>query len=352
MNEVMERNINRDQIANWGTYDAIVIGGGISGVAAARTIAAEGQHVVLIEPTGTLGREITRTSNGFVRLADYGEQSTSLFEFYNCLRERKGWFDGELDPMVAGVALDDLLERYAVDVLFHVWPSRLLTDGRKVTGLEVACGSGRARLEAPKVIDASAHGKIGKAWFSTSLPESGQTRVHLLYNGIIGECPEEVVLTLPKAGKLHVACRPTYWKNEWRVTLSVNRQQSRAEWLLLLDEAMVSLKGWIPALQSGVLAHLSDDVCGDPGLRIATASTDSEVAGYVMNPHVESGASTSVASLIVPIVQGMLCNPEIADGLFLAGPWIAGYPSNPSLEEAAIINGFLLGDLVGGRAAL
>jgi hypothetical protein len=346
----MRKDMNGEQVTFLGTYDAIVIGGGVSGISVARTMAAEGLNVALIEPTGILGREVTRGYNTFVKLHEHADQSSSVREYYDCLLDSKGWFADQVDPTAAAVAFDELLSIYPVNVLFHVWPSRLLTEGRQVYGLEVACKSGRARLEAPKVIDASAHGKISKMWFRSEHADKQVSMVQLIYNGISGKCPEETVLLSTKAGDLRVVCRPTWWMSEWRVTLISNQRWSRAEWLLLLNELLIMLRASIPALQTGVLAHLSDDVSGEPELRISAESSFDTIAGYVIDPLAE--ADKSIPSRTVPIFQEMLCNPAVVDGLFMAGPWLNGFPYDPCREEISLVNAFLLGDMVGSAALL
>lgn len=337
---------DREQTPHWGSYDAIVIGGGIAGAAAARTMAEQRWRVALLEPTGTLGREVTRACNGFVKLSDYVNESASIAAFYSLLNERKGVIGDQMAATVAGIAFDELLAPYPVDVLFHVWPSRLLTNAGKAAGLRVSCRSGSALLDAPVVIDASAHGKIGKQWFTATAVERGTTSIRLLYNGVIGECPDEIAVSLPQAGDLRVRCRPTYWPQEWRVTLTTDGHMIRADWQLLLDELVAALRERIPALQSGVLAHMSDDVWGEPGLRISTASADEQITGYLLPTQ---GHAISTPS--VPITRGMLCNPSVMDGLYVAGPWLERYPFDADDEQSAIVNAFLLGDAV-GRAAM
>ncbi|WP_409342208.1 FAD-dependent oxidoreductase [Paenibacillus sp. MBLB4367] len=349
MSEVKRRDRSIDAVLTYGAYDAIVFGGGISGVCAARALAAAGRRVALLEPTGTLGREITRAYHMFARISDYAEQSPSICEYAACLRSRNGMFGDQLDPAAAALAFDDMLERYSVDVLFHVWPSRLVLNGKKVIGAEVVCRSGRILLEAPVVIDASVHGKLGSAGFRSAPSNKLASIVHLIYNGVTGECPDEKTISMPGAGELHVACRPTRWSNEWRVSLALDRRLGRPEWQLLLEEITMKLREEIPALRSGVLAHMGDDASEYPNMLISTGSEDSEIVGYAISPDAE--AEHTQGLFTVAITRGMLCNPDIADGLYLAGPWLEGYPFDPGREEAAIVNAFALGDSA-GRAAL
>ncbi len=320
-----------------GIYDAVVAGGGVAGVAAARTIAAEGWRVAIIEPTGTLGREIVRARNLFVRLSRYAGMSPTIAEFYECLRQRKGWFDGVVDPNVAALAFDDLMSRYRVQVLFHVWPSNLLKEGQVVTGIEAATKGGYVRMKTPRVLDASVSGKLGKFWFESRPNDKKGSVLHLIYNGVTGECPSERLFLMPEIGDMKVICRPTHWKSEWRISLILEINATRAEWFGLLVDLLPRLQDEITELKNGVLAYVADDVWNVPDLRISTNSKDDHIVGYL-----EDTAGKPFA-----LRQRMLGDPAIIDGLTLAGTWLDGLPFDLCQEETSIVNAFRLGDFVG-----
>jgi len=353
MTRAPSRKWSRDDVPQEEAYDAVVVGGGLSGVAAARTLAASGRRVALLETTGALGREIVRAGSRFARLDAYAPFSPTIREFADGLRERGGLFDGgEWDPVAAAVVFDDLLERRGVTVRFLTWPSRLLVDGRKVVGVEHASGAGRAAWLAPRVIDASAQGKLARAWFAeTPVRRPPFSMIHIIYTSVKGECPDRTTIRPSAAAEpLTVSCRPTGRPEERRVTLAANARRTRAEWLLTLDAALPALLERIPALRSGLLAHLADDAAAAPAYEISTGSDDRSVAGYVWAA--EGAPATPLPpEPSVPIHTGMFCRPDALEGFFLAGPWLRGCPWDLRDEETGIANGFRIGEIVGAEAA-
>ena len=290
-----------------GAYDAVVVGGGLAGVAAAYTLASEGWNIAVIEPTGVLGREITRAYSNRIHLPDHHSPG-ALRAFQTCVKNRMGWFDGQVDPVAASLAFDDLLQRHHVHVFFHIWPSRLLTYKNRVTGIEAASLSGQVRLEAPVVIDASSLGKLSASQFgSRPAAPPHDSMIRLIYSNITEELPREYGIRLNNGEALKVQCNRTCWPNEWRVTLSANQPRNRADWQLVLGSALPAMREQIPALQTGVLAHLADDPIQSPPHRIDTGT-------------------------------------GVISGLVAAGAWMEGYPYNPFQEEAMITNAFLLGE--------
>lgn len=320
-----------------GTYDVIVLGGGITGLAIARTLAMKGLHIALIEPTGILGREITRARNMFVHLEEYVDDSITIQVFYECLLKAKGWFNGVIDPNAAALAFDEMLNQCKVQVLFHTWPSHLLHDDLKVNGLVVATNNGYALMKTEQVIDASFYGKLGRSWFYSKPSVWHVSVLNLTFNGVEGTCPYESKLIMPDLGDVKVLCRPTHWKNEWLVSLILERKFERAEWIVLLADLLPILQQEIHELRSGVLAYVADDVYNTPHIRISTKSKDDRIIGYLDKSKGKS----------VGIYQRMLCDKTTIQGLTLAGNWIDGISFDPRIEEASIINSFKLGDLIG-----
>lgn len=318
-------------------WDVVVAGGGIAGVAAALTMSSKGCRTAIIEPTGVLGREIVRARHICIPLSRYAEKSRSIKEFYDCLVQRKGWFDGMIDPNVAALAFDDLMRKYGVQVLFNVWPSRLLHKERKVQGLEVASKRGYVQMETSRVVDASLYGKIGAAWFPAHAADKAASLLRLTFNGIAGDCPDQAKLLLPEIGEVHVQCRATYWQGERQVALMLERHISRAEWMVRLADILPALNEEIPVLKSGVLAHIADDVWNVPCTRITAATRDERLAGEL----------EGLAGERIPVKQRMLGDPSMIDGLYMAGPWIEGFPFDLHMEENVIYNAFRLGEIVG-----
>lgn len=317
------------------SYDAIVAGGGITGVAAALTLAQSGMSVVIAEPTGTLGREIVRARNQFVRLPHYSGVSSSIDEFFHCLQQRKGWFNGEIDPSAAALAFDDLIEKHHIQVLFNVWPSHVSVEDRKVNGAVIATKTGYSCIQASRVIDASAHGKIARKWFGCDVNSNGKSVVHLLFNGVRGETAAKRVISLEGLGELLVICRPTYWKEEVRVSLMISKAVTRSEWMHYLPVLLPVLQQQFPSLNSGGMSFVSEEVWQTPGLQIHTQSQDDRIIGCIEAPDGKP----------FEIRHSLLGDPQIIHGFTMCGTWLKGFPFDPALEEISIINAFRLGDL-------
>jgi hypothetical protein len=333
-------NTVHGQLEVLGRYDAVVVGGGVTGTAAARTMAAEGLRVGLVEQVSSLGREIVRARSNFIDIAKYKDASPTIRPFYERLQERKCVFPGIIDANGAAVVFDELLERHGVDVLFHTWPSSLLTEGSQVEGIIAATNNGYARIEALCVIDASERGKLSRALFKTTTGLPGKSALRILFSGITGQCPAELTLRVPELGELHAVCRPTFWPNEWQVSLHIARSMSLPEWAAALDPALVELCEQAPALAEGIVSYMGNDVCAASDFRITASSQDETVIGSIRG----AGGET-------PITRGMIGDPAVMSGFYMAGMWIDGLHYDPFREEEAVVSGFALGDIVGREAA-
>lgn len=306
---------------NLGAYDVVVVGGGMAGVSAAYTAAKEGRKTVVVEPTGSLGREMVRARNLFIDLSRYVNDLPVVAALYQRLEARKGWFNGMVDTNCAAVALDDVLEDVGVDVLFQGVGSQLATEGGSIAGIQVATKSGYGLLKAPTVVDASARGKIGRAYYQPENKQRAASAIHLLYNNVKGECPGEAQLEIPEYGHVAVKFRPTYWDSEWRVSLYVDRYVERDRWTLLLKDALASLHEQAPALTSGVLTYIADDIWAEPD--------------FVLSAAAETGT------------EAVMTNPNVRDGLILSGLWLAGFQFNLHNEEQTLMNAVRLGQSAG-----
>ena len=308
--------------AELGAYDAVVIGGGLAGVSAAYAAAKEGHKVAVVEPTGSLGREIVRARNFDVDLSRYDRQYPVVAALLDRLKARKGWFDGLLDTNCTATALDDVMDEAGVDVLFQSIESKLVTENGKAAGVEIATKSGYGLLKARYVVDASARGKLSRRYFRTANLPSGASAIHLLFNSVQGECPGEAQIEIPEFGYVAVKCRPTYWEAEWRVTFYADRYVERDQWTRLLKEAFGPLHELAPALTTGVLTYVADDVWAEPGFAVSAAvrtGTDAAATAH----------SDGIGELIP------------------AGMWREGFSFDLHDEERTLMNAVGLGQSVG-----
>ncbi|NLK38757.1 MAG: FAD-dependent oxidoreductase [Clostridiales bacterium] len=144
------------------TYDLIVAGGGLAGVAAACSAAREGLKVLLIEKYGFLGGMATsalvypfmpHTESGGV-LANAG-LFLELLQETNMLSGNKDLNSRYCLTEFLKIALDRMIEKYGVTVLFHSKLSDVEFRDRKVMSITVATISGNIKLSAPIFIDAT-----------------------------------------------------------------------------------------------------------------------------------------------------------------------------------------------------
>ena len=143
------------------TYDLIVVGGGISGVAAAVSAAREGLSVLLLEKFGSLGGAM---SNSLVfpfmsyRVRGANGRLTSEGIFTE-MRERKEKYN-DANWETYKLVFDDMVSESGVDVLFHVTAFESVIEDRRIKSLKVATKSGVMEFFADFFIDASGDGEL------------------------------------------------------------------------------------------------------------------------------------------------------------------------------------------------
>ena len=141
-------------------YDLIVVGGGISGVAAAVSAAREGISVLLIEKTGSLGGAM---SDSLVypfmkfRMPESGKYLSD--GIFTEMRERHKKFNDNSFETFKFV-FDDMVTEAGVDVLFHACVFEAATQDRRIRSLKVATKAGIMIIEADFFVDASGDGEL------------------------------------------------------------------------------------------------------------------------------------------------------------------------------------------------
>lgn len=153
-------------------YDLIVVGGGLSGVAAAAVAARRGSRVLLIEASGCLGGAISQNLvYPFMRYITTTEKdgkkeplplSRGFFEEFCGRLETKGQLKnhGNFNPEYVKVVLDAMLTESGAEVLFHAPLCKVNAEGDKVTSVEVATKAGMMTFAADRFIDATGDGDL------------------------------------------------------------------------------------------------------------------------------------------------------------------------------------------------
>ena len=148
-------------------YDLIVVGGGLTGVAAAVAASRQGLSVLLLEQDGSLGGAM---SNSFVfpfmRYTYWEDEkwkylSAGIFkEMVERHRSIGGCSKYGWQPELFKLMLDDMIVEAGVDILFHTRVVNVVMDGRELKSVLAASKSGTLEIRAQFFIDASGDGEL------------------------------------------------------------------------------------------------------------------------------------------------------------------------------------------------
>ncbi len=142
-------------------YDLIVVGGGISGVAAAVSAAREGLTVLLIEKTGQLGGAMSASLvyPFMLYFTKDSERRLLCAGIFTEMRERFAKY-GESSWEFYKFVFDDMVCEAGVQVLFHTAVFEIGRNGRRLVSVKAATRSGVQTFEADNFIDASGDGEL------------------------------------------------------------------------------------------------------------------------------------------------------------------------------------------------
>lgn len=154
-------------------YNVVVVGGGLTGVAAAVSAARGGANVLLVERSGTLGGALSgafvypfmrfwgNDSEGNQRLLSAGIFTEMRKRHADKLRVDIDSFPmREFKPEYFKFILDDMVVEAGVDVLFHTTLTSVSTEGDKVTSITLSSKSGDIVIEADYFIDTTGDGDL------------------------------------------------------------------------------------------------------------------------------------------------------------------------------------------------
>lgn len=144
-------------------YDLIVVGGGISGVAAAVSAARDGLKTLLIEKYGCLGGAMSMSLvYPFMKYSMPDENGKKKLLSDGIFSEmRKRWEAlGDTSFETYKIVFDDMVSEAGVDVLFHSTVFKIDRTDRRINKLYATSKSGVLELEADYFIDTSGDGEI------------------------------------------------------------------------------------------------------------------------------------------------------------------------------------------------
>lgn len=188
--------------------DVCVAGGGVAGLAAALTAAANGLETVLLEERSALGWEIPHGLDLY--LAAQQTLPSLLKRIVDELRRRNAAREGILDPVASECLFDELVQQAKVRVHFRTMPGSWEKASQLV---RVTTKSGPMVIQARVVIDATENARLALragATFSAAEQPQRRTRAFLICAVEPTTGPEEISVQ----GAQRVIIRPTLWPNE------------------------------------------------------------------------------------------------------------------------------------------
>lgn len=172
-------------------FDVLVVGGGVSGCAAALAAARNGADVLLLEQNGYLGGTLTGCGVGPMMTFHAGDKQVILGIMEELVAElvRRGQSPGHVpdtkqytstitpfDAEGLKLLLDEKLSEAGCTVLFHTFVGAVQTEDGCITGLTVCNKDGLHTLSAKVYIDATGDGDVA-AWAGADMtkgrPEDG-----------------------------------------------------------------------------------------------------------------------------------------------------------------------------------
>ena len=154
-------------------YNLVVVGGGLTGVAAAVSAAREGLTVLLVEKSGCLGGAI---SNCLVYpfmpywtkpyWGEVAKNKKYLSQgIFKEMKERHDKYvtdckDHEFNSEYFKIVLDDMTVESGVTVLFHSVLADVKKQGEKITAIEIIAKSQHITVEADFFVDATGDGDL------------------------------------------------------------------------------------------------------------------------------------------------------------------------------------------------
>lgn len=150
-------------------YDFIVVGGGLSGVAAAVSASRQGLKTLLIEKSGALGGAITNNLvYPFMRYwteGENGENKNLSAGIFNEMRKREKDYPSvgsgiHFIPEYYKFILDDMISEADVDVLLHATVFEVGESDGKIRSVKAVTKSGVLEFESDFFCDATGDGEL------------------------------------------------------------------------------------------------------------------------------------------------------------------------------------------------
>ncbi|MDD5599566.1 MAG: FAD-dependent oxidoreductase, partial [Victivallaceae bacterium] len=196
LNKVIEKS---REIPILGSYDVIVAGGGVAGIAAAVAAARNKATTLLVERYGFLGGTVVSCPMPVIGGYNPEVHTGIMSEIIGLLRAKEGINREFYNEVIGGQMIEvrlDVLKEIAVemileaggDILFHTWIADAIVKDKRLEGIIVESKSGRQAILAKAVIDATGDGDIAAfagASFEVGRKKDGKTQAMTLYGPIM-----------------------------------------------------------------------------------------------------------------------------------------------------------------------
>ena len=182
------------------SYDVLVTGGGVAGIAAAVSSARLGAKTLLVERYGFLGGSSTAgLVNPFMSSStSAGKPLVGGFfsEICDRMNEMGGLHARSFDPEAMKFAAQEIVLEAGATLLLHTWISGARARGKAVSGVEALTKGGSKDIEARVVVDATGDGDVAAmagAAFEAGGPVHGMTQAMTLMFTIGGVDPRKAL---------------------------------------------------------------------------------------------------------------------------------------------------------------
>jgi len=282
--------------------DVVVVGGGLSGVAAAVTTARKGMDTILIAERSYLGKEVVSSRSCILDQTDKALSPAIKEEIIGMLQEAGGYKKDKIDVSILQLTLDRLLQGSSARVYFLSRVSGTIVEDGAVKGVIIANKSGRQVILCDLVVDASDGAMVARSAGVRfqSEDEFVTLRSSFVVNNSALETPV-VVRVPPEMGLAddRVYINPTLWSGELIVTFYLYgrynptdpRFFSAASFnsMRKVFEIMNYLKGNVPGFENAMLTGTSDEPLFLNGPRIVgqdTVTFQNAITEHIVPPGV------------------------------------------------------------------
>lgn len=266
-NERVSNPFSQDVKRFSGRYDVIVIGGGVSGCAAALSARRCGCSVLLVEKMTMLGGLATAgyitlylpLCDGYGRkvVSGIAEEFLHLSTKYSYGTDTSHWqeekkrYESVFNAPAFALALEERLLEEGVEIIYDTLFVGSRREGSRVTGVYVENTDGKSMIESEVVIDASGSAEVfsrlGSKCFSreNSLSEwsyaarGGEGHIMLRGSSLENGIRLIALGTVDKSARTHVVEEPYYADTATSVDRFIKDGHSRILDLMKRDESLV-----------------------------------------------------------------------------------------------------------------